>query len=152
MARCLLRALVSERQARGSVFAPMHWNDQFASRARIDVRCCPGYGPAFRPARFEKRGGEGKALRGEGLWFRHLPHPAGCAGLRLLGHRPKPDGGYRMELAFAEEPQDWTLWARQVFGIDARIEPLGYSDRQTGDLRLAFFDGETLLAALFIAR
>lgn len=39
--KVLLRALISERQARGSVFAPMHWNDQFASRARIDMVVAP---------------------------------------------------------------------------------------------------------------
>ncbi len=33
----VVRALVSPRQARGSVFAPMHWNDQFAAKARVDA-------------------------------------------------------------------------------------------------------------------
>lgn len=33
----ILRALVSPRQAKGSVFAPMHWNDQFAAKARVDA-------------------------------------------------------------------------------------------------------------------
>ena len=33
----LVRALVTPRQQPGSIFVPMHWNDQFASRARVDV-------------------------------------------------------------------------------------------------------------------
>ena len=33
----LVRALVSPRQQAGSIFAPMHWNDQFAARARVDA-------------------------------------------------------------------------------------------------------------------
>jgi assimilatory nitrate reductase catalytic subunit len=32
----VLRARVTDTQRRGSVFAPMHWNDQFASAARVD--------------------------------------------------------------------------------------------------------------------
>jgi assimilatory nitrate reductase catalytic subunit len=31
----LLRALISDRQVPGQVFAPMHWSDQFASQARV---------------------------------------------------------------------------------------------------------------------
>ncbi|MCF3642613.1 nitrate reductase, partial [Rhizobium sp. TRM95111] len=34
--RIVVRALITDRQVRGSVFVPMHWNDQFASRARVD--------------------------------------------------------------------------------------------------------------------
>lgn len=32
---CVLRAVVSENIRRGQIFAPIHWNDQFASDARI---------------------------------------------------------------------------------------------------------------------
>ncbi len=32
---CVLRVLVSENVRRGQIFAPIHWNDQFASDARI---------------------------------------------------------------------------------------------------------------------
>jgi assimilatory nitrate reductase catalytic subunit len=34
--KVILRALVNDSQRRGSVFAPMHWNDQFASCAAVD--------------------------------------------------------------------------------------------------------------------
>jgi assimilatory nitrate reductase catalytic subunit len=33
----VVRALVSSRQVKGSIFAPMHWNDQFAAKARVDA-------------------------------------------------------------------------------------------------------------------
>jgi assimilatory nitrate reductase catalytic subunit len=35
--RAVLRVVVAERQRRGSLFAPMHWTDQFASNARVDA-------------------------------------------------------------------------------------------------------------------
>jgi len=37
----LLRALITDRQRQGSVFAPMHWTDRFASMARIDALVSP---------------------------------------------------------------------------------------------------------------
>ncbi|MEE9987259.1 molybdopterin-dependent oxidoreductase [Agrobacterium pusense] len=149
--KVLLRALISERQARGSVFAPMHWNDRFASRARIDMVVAPVTDPYSGQPASKNTGVRARRFEAQAYGFaisRTRPDAPDCAYWAIA----KADGGYRMELAFAEEPQDWTLWARQVFGIDAGIEPLGYSDRQTGDLRLAFFDGDILLAALFIAR
>ena len=33
----LVRALVTERQQRGSVFVPMHWTDRFSAQGRIDT-------------------------------------------------------------------------------------------------------------------
>jgi assimilatory nitrate reductase catalytic subunit len=33
----LLKLRIEEGQRRGSLFAPMHWNDQFAARARVDA-------------------------------------------------------------------------------------------------------------------
>ncbi|MEM9880303.1 MAG: nitrate reductase, partial [Pseudomonadota bacterium] len=33
----IVRALVTPRQRRGSVFVPMHWTDQFASNGRVDA-------------------------------------------------------------------------------------------------------------------
>lgn len=149
--KVLLRALISERQARGSVFAPMHWNDQFASLARIDMVVAPVTDPYSGQPASKNTGVRARRFEAKAYGFaisRTRPDAPDCTYWAIA----KADGGYRMELAFAEEPQDWTLWARQVFGIDAGIEPLGYSDRQTGDLRLAFFDGDILLAALFIAR
>ncbi|MGO8918254.1 MAG: molybdopterin oxidoreductase family protein [Stellaceae bacterium] len=35
--RAVLRVAATERQRRGSLFAPMHWTDQYASQARIDA-------------------------------------------------------------------------------------------------------------------
>ncbi len=36
LGKIIVRALVTERQARGNIFVPMHWNDQFAANARVD--------------------------------------------------------------------------------------------------------------------
>lgn len=147
----LLRALVTERQARGSVFAPMHWNDQFASLARIDTLVAPVTDPHSGQPASKNVAVKASCFQAAAYGFaisRKRPQTLGCRYWAVA----KAEGGYRMELAFESLPQDWTAWARAAFGLDVRIEPLGYNDRQTGDVRLAFFDGETLLAALFIAK
>jgi len=57
-----------------------------------------------------------------------------------------------MELAFVSDAVDWMAWCRDTFALPANAEPLGYADHQTADLRFAFFDGDCLLAALFLGR
>ncbi|WP_454849169.1 nitrate reductase [Rhizobium binxianense] len=149
--KAIVRALVTERQARGSVFAPMHWNDQFSGQARIDAVVAPLTDPhSGQPASKNVA----VALR---------PFAAACYGFAVSWARPetpgaaywalaKAEGGWRTELAFGVEPEDWAGWCRSAFALPADIEPLGYADHQSGDARLAFFDGGKLLAALFLAR
>ncbi|MBB4229525.1 nitrate reductase [Rhizobium mongolense] len=149
--KALVRALITERQARGSIFVPMHWNDQFAAKARIDAVVAPLTDPfsgqpaskniavAARPLKAVRYGFAVSASK---------PQSLGAAYWALA----KADGGWRLELAFDHAVEDWCGWCRSTFGIPAEIEPLGYADQQSGDLRLAFFDGTRLLAALFLAR
>ncbi|KAB1089533.1 molybdopterin-dependent oxidoreductase [Neorhizobium galegae] len=146
----IVRALVTERQARGNVFVPMHWNDQFAAKARIDALVAPITDPfSGQPA-------------SKNVAIAARPFAASFYGFAVSASKPlnlqadywalaKADGGWRIELAFADPVVDWVAWCRAAFGIPAEIEPLGYADHQSGDLRLAFFDGGKLLAALFLA-
>jgi assimilatory nitrate reductase catalytic subunit len=149
--KSIVRALITERQARGSIFVPMHWNDQFAARARIDVVVAPITDPlsgqpasknvavAARPFKATRYGFAVSVARPERL----------DAAYWALA---KADGGWRLELGFDDAVEDWCSWCRETFAIPTNIEPLGYADHQSGDLRLAFFDGKRLIAALFLAR
>ncbi|TIX86531.1 nitrate reductase [Rhizobium sp. P44RR-XXIV] len=146
----IVRALVTERQARGSLFVPMHWNDNFAARARIDSVVAPVTDPiSGQPA------SKNVAVRARPFKPAHYCFAVSAAKPRHLDSAywalAKTDGGWRIELAFNATPDDWVGWCRTTFDIPDRLEPLGYADRASGDLRLAFFDGERLLAALFVA-
>ncbi|MBP2557460.1 assimilatory nitrate reductase catalytic subunit [Neorhizobium galegae] len=148
--KAIVRALVTERQARGNIFVPMHWNDQFAAKARIDALVAPVTDPfSGQPA-------------SKNVAIAARPFAAYVYGFAVSASKPlnpqadywalaKAENGWRIELAFADPVEDWVTWCRGTFGIPAEIEPLGYADRQSGDLRLAFFDGGKLLAALFLA-
>ena len=149
--KSIVRALITDRQARGSIFVPMHWNDQFAARARIDVVVAPVTDPfSGQPA-------------SKNVAVAARPFKAARYGFAVSVGKPqsldaaywavaKAEGGWRLELGFDNAVDDWCSWCRETFDIPAGIEPLGYADQQSGDLRLAFFDGKRLLAALFLAR
>ncbi|MBB5576028.1 nitrate reductase [Rhizobium paranaense] len=149
--KVIVRALVTERQARSSLFVPMHWNDSFAAKARIDTVVAPVTDPfSGQPA-------------SKNVAVAARPFKASYYGFAVSVAKPqhleaaywalaKADGGWRMELAFDDAVEDWADWCRATFDIPPDVEPLGYADQTSGDLRLAFFDGDRLLAALFLAR
>jgi assimilatory nitrate reductase catalytic subunit len=148
--KSLVRALITERQARGSIFVPMHWNDQFAAKARIGAVVPPltdaiSGQPASKNVAVAAR--PFKAVRYGFAVSLSKPDHLDAAYWALA----KAGGGWRLELAFDQAVEDWGNWCRHTFAISSDIEPLGYTDRQSGDLRLAFFDGPRLLAALFLA-
>ncbi|MES5099506.1 molybdopterin-dependent oxidoreductase [Agrobacterium sp. BA1120] len=150
LGKIIVRALVTERQARGNIFVPMHWNDQFAANARVDRLVPPVTDPFSGQPASKNIAVTARRFQAKAYAFavtQAKPQGLDCAYWALA----KADGGYRLEMAFDEIPEDWSRWARSVFGIDVSIEPIGYADNSTNQVRLAFFDGETLLAALFIA-
>ncbi|MDM9624110.1 nitrate reductase [Rhizobium sp. S96] len=149
--RAIVRALLTERQARGSIFVPMHWNDQFAAKARIDTVVAPltdpvSGQPASKNVAVAAR--PFKAARYGFVVSTAKPDNLNAAYWALA----KAEGGWRLELAFDQAADDWCSWCRRTFAIPEDVEPLGYADEQSGDLRLAFFVGKRLLAALFLAR
>ncbi|MFT4184313.1 MAG: molybdopterin-dependent oxidoreductase, partial [Rhizobium sp.] len=149
--KVIVRALVTERQARGSLFVPMHWNDRFAAKARIDTVVAPVTDPISGQPASKNVAVAARAFKASHYGFAvslARPQPLDAAYWALA----KADGGWRTELAFDGPVEDWADWCRTTFDLPADIEPLGYADRTSGDRRLAFFDGDRLLAALFLAR
>jgi len=147
----VVRALVTDRQARGSLFVPMHWNDQFAAKARIDAVVAPLTDPVSGQPASKNVAVSARPLKVESYGFAvsfAKPENLDATYWALA----KAVGGWRLELAFDAAPDSWTEWCRVHFGIPDHIEPLGYADAQSGDLRLAFFEGDRLLAAFFLAR
>ncbi len=145
----LVRAFITPTQARGSVFVPMHWNNQFASAARINsvvpstIDAVSGQ-PAFKHApvqisRFEA------ALYGFAV-LREKPaaHDAGYWALA------KCRDGWRVEFAFASAGRDWRAFAAELFGCSLDADILLYQDATTGQKRFAFFADDRLAGALFL--
>ena len=146
----LVRALLSPRQRRGTVFVPMHWTDQFASNARIDT---------LIPAITDPHSGQPAS--------KHVPVSiervaAAKYGFAVLRERPsalaaeywalaRSEGGWRIELAFTEDSRDWTAFAASLFAAMSGAETLSYLDKATGQHRFACFDGDRLAGALFLA-
>ncbi|YBV94901.1 nitrate reductase (plasmid) [Phyllobacteriaceae bacterium JZ32] len=147
----LVRALITPRQPRGAVFVPIHWTDQFASNARVD---------ALVPSVTDPVSGQ-PALKHVAVSLE--PYRAAYYGFAVSQTRPgsvnacysafaKVEHGYRMECAFTEAPDDWETWCREAWRLPGTLSALAYHDRESGDRRIAFFDGDKLVLAFYAAR
>ncbi|MEM6712277.1 MAG: molybdopterin-dependent oxidoreductase [Pseudomonadota bacterium] len=100
--RAIVRALVTDKQRRGSVFVPMHWNDQTAGQARVDALVAPitdpfSGQPALKMSRVSVRKAKMK-------WFgfavlREKPTTLPYAYWALM----RIHGGYALEFADAQD-------------------------------------------------
>ncbi|RWD01910.1 MAG: nitrate reductase [Mesorhizobium sp.] len=145
----LVRALITTRQRQGSVFAPMHWTDQFAAKGRLD---------ALTAALADPVSGQ-PALKHVAVRIEKFA--ARAFGFAVMRERPEViaadywavarcKGGWRVELAFADENIDWPGFAQSLF-VSPEAELLAYHDRDAGQHRIAAFEGERLAGALFVA-
>jgi assimilatory nitrate reductase catalytic subunit len=144
--QCTLKVVVSARQQRGMLFAPIHWSGENTSGARVGALVAPFTDPfsgqpenkatpvAITPYEFVFRG------------FALSRHK-----LDLPGHawwaRVAVGGGYGYLLADNADLRGWQSWLKSVAGDD----PAEYRDFGGGVYRAASFAGERIETCLFVA-
>jgi assimilatory nitrate reductase catalytic subunit len=143
----LARALLTTDQPAGTVFVPMHWNDQFAGSSRVN-RLVDG---VTDPVSGQP------ALKGSRVSVARAPMR--CHGFAVTAQKPRTNGlaywalapilhGWRLEFAL-EDP----LESIETFVAMLACEPswpLVAADRHRGLWRAAQFDGEQLVSAVFL--
>ena len=144
----VLRVLVTDRVSVGQCFAPMHWTGLTAPTGRIDALVAPITDPVSGQP-------ESKATP-----VAIASYGAKWYGFAMSAEDFAPDCGYwakmpfaggtRAELAGIATPANWETYGRKMFNLpDAQL--LQMEDRARGTARLAFTDGNTVLAALFVS-
>ncbi|HUC61290.1 MAG TPA: molybdopterin-dependent oxidoreductase [Alphaproteobacteria bacterium] len=147
-----LRVRVDTRQRRGELFAPMHWNEQFAHDAGVgsligaytdpvsgqpELKCAP---VRVRPAPVAW---EATLLARDRIAIPEADVLWSCAaGEAHIAYR----------LAGARAVEDWGDWARAHLGPESADEGdwIEYQDRGLGLYRAALLSAERLEAALFV--
>ena len=143
----LARVSVTEEQRPGSVFAPMHWNAQFASAGRVDAVVNPATDPIsgqpelkHTPVRLQRL-----ATRWQAFALSRAP----LTGLDAeYWSRVRGRGHWRHEMAGCHLPGDWTAWARSLLGAEG--EWLIFEDAAAGRFRAACIREGRVSGALFV--
>ena len=141
----VVRALVTDRQRRGHLFVPMHWTDQFASNGRVDALVAAKVDPVSgQPAlKMAEVHAEPFHTRLYGF-FVSATRPVLDTAYWAIAEAP---GGMRGELAWSDEPQNWTAWLRHAFALPERTEIETMRDDRSGRRSFAVLvDGRLILA------
>jgi assimilatory nitrate reductase catalytic subunit len=137
----LLRAQITDRQRRGSVFAPIHWTDEFASDARINALVAPVVDPISGQPESKATPVAVEAF--DPAWYalaltRQKPEHLACD----YWARARTSGGWRCELAGLTPAADWEAFARQILNVGAEADLLAMRDAKGGSYRcVAVKDG-----------
>jgi len=142
----LLRARIESGQQRGSVFAPMHWNDQFAAKARVDALVAAHVDPfSGQPELKHAR----VALRKVDVQWQ---------GLLLTTERPTlARDDYWAGVPVAGGWAYWMAGCSSLLDAEAQLrallpgeESLQFIDAEDSDRRHAWLDGDQLRAVLIL--
>ncbi|HRE22082.1 MAG TPA: molybdopterin dinucleotide binding domain-containing protein, partial [Rhabdaerophilum sp.] len=147
----IVRALLTERQRRGSVFVPMHWTDQLASKGRVDALVDAMVDPVSGQPGSKRTPVAIRTYAASWYGFAVSAGKPVCAGVPYWA-LSQAEGGFRLELAGKETPADWQMFGQSLFGLKGgEGEWIAYYDREVGLARLAVLVGEKLVGALFVA-
>ena len=147
----IVRARSDDRQRRGSVFVPMHWNRQFSALAVADALVAPHTDPISGQPQLKYTP------------VRVSPAPMAWHGFLLTRRELKPwehvywtgikgDGYWRYELAGTTAPAQWPALARQwLCASDTNVNWTEYYDARAARYRGARWVGTRLESCLFVA-
>lgn len=152
----LLRASLSDRQTPGQVYAPMHWTDVFASRARVDTLISSVTDPYSRqPA------SKNQAVfiqRYEARSFAYVLHRRAVARQLLpdiqYWSKSPVENGWRYEMASLLDPHALQALITSLFSVsDDTVDDqsLSCDDEAAGKFRRAQFIGSQLQTLAIVA-
>ncbi|RDS86054.1 nitrate reductase [Dyella psychrodurans] len=135
----------------GNVFVPIHWNDQFASDARVGGVVNPVVDPISGEPEFKHT-----PVRVEPFpvrWYGFLLSRRALAPIGISYWTSiQGDRFRRYEIAHREQPAECGEWARRWLGVtDPEADWLEYEDRSTGVYRAAHLVDDRIESCLFLA-
>jgi assimilatory nitrate reductase catalytic subunit len=143
--QCTLKVVVSERQQRGMLFAPIHWSEATASTARVGALVVPFTDPfSGQP--------ESKATPASIVPYEYVFRGFALSRLplQLPAHvwwsRVTVAGGHGYLFADNADLARWQAWLRSVTGGDLAE----YKDFGGGVYRAASFAGDRIATCLFV--
>jgi assimilatory nitrate reductase catalytic subunit len=148
LGRAILRALVTQRVARGQPFAPMHWTRQTARGGTVNSVIAAVTDPVSgQPAL--KRGSVSVSLF-KAEWYGFLacaPRPVAETSYAATS---RTTTGWQVEMAALETPEDWVQLLRDITQLpDATASVL--DDGIQGTIRIALYEQDILQAVFFAA-
>ena len=144
----LLRARITPAQREGEVFVPLHWNDQFSAKARINAVVNPHVDPHSGQPEYKQTPARIRAMPMR--WHGFLLSRRECR-LEALSYWSKVRERHNWRYEFAHESAAPGAGLRQQIQREHGGQCLEYIDEWTRSARCLWFANGVLRAALFSA-
>lgn len=146
----IVRVKLSDGQRRGSVFMPMHWNDQYASKSYVDALVNPEVDPWSGQPEFKHTPVRVQAYIPSWYGFilsRERLELSDTAYWSLS----RRQGMWRYEIAGNDTPEDWADHARSMLCRDkGKVDWVEYYDKHAKRYRAARVEDQRLESCVFI--
>ncbi|MFV1982628.1 MAG: molybdopterin-dependent oxidoreductase [Thiohalomonadales bacterium] len=146
----IVRSLISNNQRTGTVFIPMHWNNQFASKSYSSALVNPAVDPISGQPEFKHTPIKLKVYKP--AWYGFI-----LSRRKLSIHNSsywavtRGRGLWRYEIAGDDKPQDWASCARSLLCQHAaKVEWVEYFDSAITRYRGARIENGHLESCIFI--
>ncbi|MEP5155354.1 molybdopterin-dependent oxidoreductase [Planktotalea sp.] len=145
----VLRVLVTDRTAKGQIFAPMHWTRQLTRGGLVNALTAPVTDPfSGQPA---LKMSKVSAERLDAAWYGFAASNAPIKQGGDYSAVARSLTGWQAEFAGREVPEDWTVWAQDHLGVEG-CTASEITDANNGTTRIAFYNGDAIAALLFVSR
>lgn len=149
----LARIQISDKQQRGSVFLPIHWNNQYSSHGKVGD---------LIPSVVDPISGQPESKHGivnmepcDFAWHGFvLSTKSERVKLEYADYwvRSKNKGLWRFELAGNQQPEEWAKRAHTLLGVNFGYENwIEFFDKSQNIYRAAQFEGNRLINCVFIS-
>ena len=144
----ILRVLITDRVAQGTVFAPIHWTGETASAGRVSVLVPPVTDPTSGQP--DSKAAPVAIKPFAAAWYGFAVAATDIAPSAAYWAKAKSATGWRVELAHTEAPENWQDYARALFDApDAQISSV--IDPARNIARVALHQDGKLIGALYAA-
>jgi assimilatory nitrate reductase catalytic subunit len=148
-AEIFVRVRVTDRQQRGSLFVPMHWNLQFSGQARVSSLIKTVVDPISGQPEFKHAVANIKSC--DARWYGFIiSRQKPVLKYSRYWARSRGKGFWRYEIAGKESPEDWAVHAKTLLNVEAGEEWAEFYDKADGHYRAARFIGGHLDSVIFI--
>ncbi|SHH03224.1 nitrate reductase [Cognatishimia maritima] len=144
----IFRVWVTDDVAKGAPFAPIHWTGETAA-ASVVARVIPAITDPVS-GQPESKSAAVSVTKFEAAWYAFAVSAIPLQPTTPYWSRVPVENGLRAELAGLDSVQDWASYAKELFGIES--DPMMVTDTVAGQTRLAFYEGDALMAALYVGR
>ena len=146
----IVRARLSAQQQPGNVFVPMHWNDQFASAARVDALVSPDLDPVSGQPEFKHT--PVRVMSYRPVWYGFVLSRAEITPSQATyWSRARREALWHYEMAGEEAAQDWAVFARATLAGADEGDWAEMFDPASSRYRAALFHTGRVLGCIFIS-